>query len=176
MKKNTKKNKSRLGILGGTFDPPHVGHLHISKVAIKKLKLHKILWIVTKKNPLKKKPYLDKKIRIELSKVLTENNKKIFVKYYDDKIKSSSSFEIINYIKKRNKNSKIFFLIGADNLKSFHKWKNWEKIPRMAKIVIFPRKGYSHSSFMRKNLSKKDIIFIKSKKVDISSSLIRKFW
>ena len=87
MKKNTKKNKSRLGILGGTFDPPHVGHLHISKVAIKKLKLNKILWIVTKKNPLKKKPYLDKKIRIELSKVLTENNKKIFVKYYDDKIK-----------------------------------------------------------------------------------------
>ena len=73
-------------------------------------------------------------------------------------------------------NGKIFFLIGADNLKSFHKWKNWEKIPRMAKIVIFPRKGYSHSSFMRKNLSKKDIIFIKSKKVDISSSLIRKFW
>ncbi len=176
MKKNTKKNKSRLGILGGTFDPPHVGHLHISKVAIKKLKLNKILWIVTKKNPLKKKPYLDKKIRIELSKVLTENNKKIFVKYYDDKIKSSSSFEIINYIKKRNKNSKIFFLIGADNLKSFHKWKNWEKIPRMAKIVIFPRKGYSRSYFMRKNLSKKDIIFIKSKKVDISSSLIRKFW
>tara|TARA_Y100001960_G_scaffold91602_1_gene98727 strand:+ start:20 stop:550 length:531 start_codon:yes stop_codon:yes gene_type:complete len=176
LKKNTKKNKSRLGILGGTFDPPHVGHLHISKVAIKKLKLNKILWIVTKKNPLKKKPYLDKKIRMELSKVLTENNKKIFVKYYDDKIKSSSSFKIINYIKKRNKNSKIFFLIGADNLKSFHKWKNWEKIPRMAKIVIFPRKGYSYSSFMRKNLSKKDIIFIKSKKVDISSSLIRKFW
>ena len=66
MKKNTKKNKSRLGILGGTFDPPHVGHLHISKVAIKKLKLNKILWIVTKKNPLKKNPYLDKKIRIEL--------------------------------------------------------------------------------------------------------------
>ena len=64
MKRNTKKNKSRLGILGGTFDPPHVGHLHISKVAIKKLKLNKILWIVTKKNPLKKKPYLDKKIRI----------------------------------------------------------------------------------------------------------------
>mgnify|MGYP001433081861 CR=1 FL=1 len=103
-------------------------------------------------------------------------NEEVTMEYYDDKIKSSSSFEIINYIKKRNKNSKIFFLIGADNLKSFHKWKNWEKIPRMAKIVIFPRKGYSRSYFMRKNLSKKDIIFIKSKKVDISSSLIRKFW
>ena len=55
MQKKLKKNYNKIGILGGTFDPPHIGHLHISKLALKKLKLDKILWIVTKYNPLKKK-------------------------------------------------------------------------------------------------------------------------
>ena len=53
MLKLSKKKYNKIGILGGTFDPPHKGHLHISKIALKKLKLNKILWVVTKKNPLK---------------------------------------------------------------------------------------------------------------------------
>ena len=61
MKKKNIKNYPRIGILGGTFDPPHKGHIYISKIALKKLKLKKILWIVTKKNPLKRKPILDLK-------------------------------------------------------------------------------------------------------------------
>ena len=55
MKKNLKEKYKKIGILGGTFDPPHVGHLNISKIAIKKLKLDKIIWLITKQNPLKKK-------------------------------------------------------------------------------------------------------------------------
>ena len=66
MKKNKKRNYTKIGILGGTFDPPHKGHLYISKIALKKLRLKKILWIITKKNPLKKKPHLTKKVRIKL--------------------------------------------------------------------------------------------------------------
>ena len=58
-------------MLGGTFDPPHKGHLHISKIALKKLKLKKLMWIVTKKNPLKQKPYLNAKMRVKLSKKIT---------------------------------------------------------------------------------------------------------
>ena len=176
MKKNRNKNYTEIGILGGTFDPPHIGHLYISKVALKRLKLKKILWVKTKKNPLKKKPYLSEKIRIKLSKKLTKNNKKISVKYYDNKIKSSSTFKLLSYIKNKNKKTKIFFLIGADNLKKFHKWKNWKEIPKFAKIVIFPRKNYSISSIASKKLSKRDLVYIKCKKVNISSSLIKKFW
>ena len=66
--------------------------------------------------------------------------------------------------------------MGVDNLKKFHKWKNWKQIPKLAKIVVFPRKNHSRNSIATNNLNKKDLIYINSKKINISSSLIRKFW
>jgi len=174
LNKNKKKH-TKIGILGGTFDPPHKGHLYISKVALKKMRLKKVLWAVTKKNPLKNKPYLKIKERIKLSKQIVKKNKKISIKYFDEKISSTNTFNLLNYIKKRTK-ADLFFLMGADNLKNLHKWKNWRKIPKLAKIVIFPRNNYSQNPIVTKSLNKKDLIYIKSKKINISSSIIRKFW
>ena len=177
MKKNKKRNYIKIGILGGTFDPPHKGHLHISKIALKKLRLKKILWVITKKNPLKNKPYLKLKERMKLSKEITRKNKKINIKYFDEKIRSTSTFNLLNYIKRKTK-ADLFFLMGADNLAKFHKWNNWKKIPKLAKIAIFPRQNYSIKSLnpiASKKLNKKDFIYINSKKINISSSLIRKF-
>ena len=179
MQKLSQKNYSRIGILGGTFDPPHKGHLHISKIAIKKLKLDKIIWIVTKKNPLKHKPYLSIKERINLSKKITKKNKKIFVQFLDNKIKSNNTFNLLKYIKLKKKSTELFFLIGADNLIKFHKWKKWKKIPKFAKIVLFARKNYYSkplNSIAAKKLKLTDWSYINSKKVNISSSLIKKFW
>ena len=163
MQKLYKKKIIKVGILGGTFDPPHIGHLHISKIGIKKLKLNKLIWIVSKKNPLKKNPLLNINSRISLSKKITKKEKKIYVKYLDDKIKSSNTFNLLNYIKKNNKKRKIYFLIGADNLIKFHKWNNWQKIPRLATIVVFARQNYSLkalNSVASKTLEKKDWIYI----------------
>ena len=179
MQKLFKKNYKKIGILGGTFDPPHKGHLYISKLAIKILKLDSLMWIVTKKNPLKKRAHLSTNLRIKLSKKITKKEKKISVWYFDKKIKSTKTYNLLKYIKKNNKKAKLFFLIGADNLSKFHKWNNWKRIPKLAKIVIFPRQNYSIRSLSKnvsKELSKKDLIYINSKKINISSSLIRKFW
>ena len=179
MQKLSKENYIKIGIFGGTFDPPHKGHLYISKIALKKLKLNKLIWVVTKKNPLKQKPYLSIKARINLTKEMTKKEKKIFVRYFDDKIKSINTFDLLNFIKKKNQKAKLFFLIGSDNLAKFHKWNHWEKIPKLAKIIIFPRQNYSIKSLnpiASKKLNKKDFIYINSKKINISSSLIRKFW
>ena len=109
MQKLSKKNYIKIGIFGGTFDPPHKGHLYISKIALKKLKLNKLIWVVTKKNPLKQKPYLSIKARINLSKEIAKNEKKIFVRYFDDKIKSINTYDLLNFIKKKNQNAKLFF-------------------------------------------------------------------
>ena len=172
------KKKIKIGILGGTFDPPHIGHLHISKVGIKKLKLNKLMWLITEKNPLKQKPSLSIKKRIKLSEKITSSERKIFVQYLESKIKSKNTFDLLNYIRCKNKKVKIFFLMGADNFVRFHKWKNWKKIPNLPKLVIFARKNYSVkalNSIASKKLMKKAWIYIPGKKVNISSSLIRKF-
>ena len=179
MQKLFKKKYVKIGILGGTFDPPHKGHLYISKIVLNKLKLNKLLWVVTKENPLKQKPYLNIKTRIKLSKKITKGRKKIFVKYFDAKIRSKNTFNLLNFLKKKNKKAKLFFLIGADNLLKFHKWNNWKKIPKLAKIVVFPRQGFSSKSLrpiVSVKLKKKDFLYINSKKINISSSLIRKNW
>ena len=160
--------------MGGTFDPPHKGHLYISKIALKKLRLKKILWVITKKNPLKNKPYLKLKERMKLSKEITRKNNKISIKYFDEKIRSNSTFNLLHYIKRKTK-ADLFFLMGSDNLKKFHKWKNWKQIPKLAKIVVFPRKNYTRNSIATNKLDKKDLIYINSKLINISSSLIRKF-
>ena len=109
MKKSKKRDCIKIGILGGTFDPPHKGHLHISKIALKKLRLKKILWVVTKKNPLKNKPYLKLRERMKLSKKITKKNKKINIKYFDEKIRSSSTYNLLNYIKRKTKADLFFF-------------------------------------------------------------------
>jgi len=179
LRKNKKKKYDKIGILGGTFDPPHKGHLHISKIALKKFKLNRIIWVVTKKNPLKKKPYLSKRIRVKLSKKITSKEKKIVVQYLDDKTKSTNTFDLLNYVKEKNKKAKIYFLMGADNLVKFHKWNKWKLIPKLAKMIVFARSNYSFKTLSPtafKNIDKSDWVYIKSKKVNISSSLIKRFW
>ena len=75
---------NRIGIFSGSFDPPHKGHIHISKIFLRKLKLKKLIWSVTKKNPLlKKKYYYTFKERVVLSKKISNNIKKINVSNYD---------------------------------------------------------------------------------------------
>jgi nicotinate-nucleotide adenylyltransferase len=178
LKKILKKKNKKIGILGGTFDPPHEGHLNISKIALKKLKLNAIIWLITKQNPLKQKPYLSVNVRKKLSKNLIKKYKKISIKYLDDLVKSKNTFDLLNFLFKKKK-IQLYFLIGADNLVNFHKWKNWKNIPKLAKIVVFARPGYSRkalSSIAAKKLKKEDWIYLNYKKINISSSLIRKFW
>ena len=100
----------------------------IAQSAIKKIKLNKLFWIVAKKNPFKKKTYFSLNKRMELSENLVKNEKKIIVKFLDNRIKSSRTINNIMYLIRKNKNSKFFLVIGSDNLINFHKWKSWKKL------------------------------------------------
>ena len=168
------KNKS-VGILGGSFDPPHRGHLSISKIAIKKINLNKVLWVVTKKNPFKNKPFYSVTQRIRFAKEITKKNKKIQVVYLDKIIGSSRTINIINYLIKK-KIKKIYFIMGSDNLISFHKWKNWKKIVKLSKLIVFSRRGYDKKGMKSvvARYFKNKIVFIKNKPISISSSKLRK--
>ena len=167
--------KKKIGILGGTFDPPHKGHLEISKQEKKKFSLRNIIWAVTKKNPFKSKSSLSLKERIKFAKKIIKSNKFIKIKFYEDKIKSNKTIDLINYIKKNN--LKIYFIMGADNLINFHKWYKWKLISQKCNILVFDRRGYkakSLKSITFKQLNQKNLTFIKFKKVNISSSQLRK--
>ncbi len=178
---------NRIGIFSGSFDPPHKGHIHISKIFLKKLKLKKLIWSVSKKNPLlKKKYYYSHRERLILSKKISNSIKKIIVTNYDKKY----SYQLIDLIQKKYKSSQIYFLIGSDNVKSFHKWKKFLQIINVCTLVVVNRPGYynafkksffykNYSKFMKKNLKNQKIIpqktwiYISDKGKKISSSNIK---
>ena len=176
MKTKNKKIIKNIGLLGGSFDPPHEGHIAISTTAKKKFKLDHIIWAITKRNPFKKKSRLNLNTRIKLSKKITKPNKFIKIKYFEDKIKSNKTINLINFINNKN-NYKIFLIIGADNLIQFHKWYKWKLISQKCNILVFDRQGYktqSLKSIAFKHLKQKSLKFINFKKVNISSSKLRK--
>ena len=167
--------KKYVGILGGSFDPAHKGHLGISKIAIKKLKLKKIYWVITKKNPFKNKTFYSLEERIKYAKKISRTLKKIQTIHLENIVKSSKTIDIINYFIRKKNIKNIYFIIGSDNLIRFHRWKSWKKIVKLVKLIVFSRKGYDRKgvkSIVVKNFKNK-IIFIKNKHITVSSTQLK---
>lgn len=85
--------------------------------------------------------------------------------------------DIIKYLRKTKKQKNLYLILGADNLLNFHKWTSWKKIVKLARLIVFSRRGYdkkSKESIVVKYTNKKNIIFVKNKLIDVSSSNIKK--
>ena len=177
MQKLHNKNHKKIGILGGTFDPAHKGHLEISKKAKKKYKLNYVIWAITKKNPFKKKSKTKLITRIKFAKKIIGFNKFIKIRFYENIIRSNKTINLISHIKRKNDTLDLYFIMGADNLINFHRWHKWKSISQKCNILVFDRQGYkakSLKSITFKRLNQKSLDFIKFKKVNISSSQLRK--
>ena len=176
MLKLENNKKIKVGILGGTFDPAHKGHLEISKLAKKLLNLKNVIWAITKQNPFKDISKSNLKNRIQFAKKLIAKNDFIKIRFYEEKISSNRTIDLINYLKK-NKKYELYFIMGADNLINFHKWHKWKSIVKKCNLLVFDRQGYkakSLKSVTYNGVNKKRLSFIKFKKVNISSSQLRK--
>ena len=172
-----KLENKKIGVLGGSFDPAHIGHIKISKIAKKNYDLIQVIWAITKQNPFKKNKPNDLNKRTAYAKKINKRNKFIKVQCFDDIVKSNRTIDLIKYLKKKFKNTDIFFLMGADNLVNFHKWKGCNLITKMCKILVFDRDGYKSKALKSKSFkkyNKKTVEFIKFNKVNISSSQLRK--
>jgi nicotinate-nucleotide adenylyltransferase len=166
----------KIGILGGTFDPAHKGHLEISIQAKKKFELNNIIWAITKQNPFKNESSSSLRSRIRFAKKLIGKNDFIKVKFYEDKIASNRTINLIKHLNK-DKKFDIYFIMGADNLVNFHKWYKWKSIINECSILVFDRQGYkakSLNSVTFNGVNKKNLKFVNFKKVNISSSQLRK--
>ena len=171
-----KSQKIKIGILGGTFDPAHKGHLEISIQAKKRFKLESIIWAITKQNPFKTKSRTNLRSRTQFAKKLIDKNDYIKVKFYENKIASNRTIDLIKYLNK-GKKFEIYFIMGADNLINFHKWYKWKSIIKECNILVFDRQGYKAKSLKSvtfNGTNKKKLTFINFKKVNISSSQLRK--
>ena len=171
-----KLRKIKIGILGGSFDPAHKGHLAISKEAHQKFNLKSTIWAITNQNPFKKKTSKNLKDRINYCRKIIKNKKFIKVKYFEDLINSNKTTDLIDYLYKTQK-CELYFLIGADNLIKFHKWHKWKNILKKSKLIVFDRHGFKKSSLNSKtykNSTNKTVTFVEFNKVNISSSQLRK--
>ena len=171
-----KPERIKIGILGGTFDPAHKGHLEISKQAKKRFGLRNIVWAITKKNPFKNESKSNLRKRIQFAKKIIGKNNYIKVKFYEEKINSNKTIDLIKHLRKKKQNE-IYFIMGADNLINFHKWYKWKSIVKNCNILVFDRQGYKAKSLKSvtfNGVNNKNLTFINFNKVNISSSQLRK--
>jgi nicotinate-nucleotide adenylyltransferase len=132
-------NGMRVGLLGGSFNPPHVAHRAISLFAIKRLKLDRVWWLVTPGNPLKEHGTLgDLAQRTEAAREMADDPR-IDISCLESVIGTRYTVETIAYLRRRAGGLRFVWIMGADNLAQFHRWENWRRIASELPIAVIDR-------------------------------------
>lgn len=168
----------KIGLYFGTFNPIHIGHLIIANHMAEHADLDQIWMVVTPHNPLKKKDTLLKDaIRLELVYLATENYPKIKPSDIEFKLPQPSyTVNTLAYIQEKYPNNEFSLIMGEDNLKSFHKWKNYEVILQNHDIYVYPRLDAKNTlAEVKKDTLENHfkIHFIDAPVVEISATFIR---
>jgi len=161
----------KIGILGGTFDPIHNGHLHLAKKVCQKLKLSKIIFIPTYLPPHKKGVKVTPaKHRYAMLKIALKGNKIFRISDIEIKRKGRSySVETLRHMRRKyGPKADLFFITGSDSLKELDKWKNLKEILSLCKFVVARRPGFSIKK------APKNFVFLKINAKNISARDIRK--
>jgi nicotinate-nucleotide adenylyltransferase len=133
----------RIGLYGGSFNPAHAGHRHVSLMALKRLGLDRIWWIVTPGNPLKDTGELaTTAMRVEEARQVADHPR-IDVTAFEAEIGARYTVDTLAYLKLRYPNVRFVWIMGADNLASFHRWRGWRRIARMMPMAVIDRPGWT---------------------------------
>ena len=142
----TKRRNMKIGLLGGSFNPAHDGHIYISELALKLLNLDEVWWLVTPQNPLKNSKANNLEERLKHAKKIIKNSR-IIIDALETKYKNNYTANTLNTIINQFKGTKFFWLMGADNLSEINKWYKWNYIFQLMPIAVFDREDYSYSVF-----------------------------
>ena len=136
----------RIGILGGSFNPAHEGHLHISLAALKALRLQEVWWLVSPGNPLKSEkgmaPY---DVRVD-SACAIASDKRIIISHFEQEHNLRYTADTLRALREAHPEHRFTWLMGADNLAGFHRWKEWQAIFEENPVAIFDRVPFSHQA------------------------------
>ena len=167
------KQKARIGLFGGTFNPIHIGHIKMAKAALKEFKLDKVYFIpcgVPPHKPLKE--MLLAKLRYKLVKKAIKKNKRF--KISDVEIKKKTKCYTIDTVKAivgaYGRTPLLYFLIGQDEFENLHTWKGAKELAGLVTFIVLPRGKKKIKTPKIKNLSWK---LLKIKPIDMSSTIIR---
>lgn len=133
-------SNKKIGLLGGSFNPAHEGHVHISLEAIRLMGLDEVWWLVSPQNPIKATDDMSGfDERLQSAKSITADIPQIIISDFEKISGTNRTFDTLNSIKKSYHNTDFVWLMGADNLVIFDKWYNWEEIFHQIPIAVFAR-------------------------------------
>lgn len=141
----SRSSPQRIGLLGGSFNPAHAGHVHLSLEAYKRLQLDAVWWIVSPHNPLKDPTtYQPFEQRVAQAQAITAPHRFIHISCVEETHALHYTIDTLNYITTHYPEHEFVWIMGADNLVSFHRWKNWRAIVRLVPIAVFNRGTFAH--------------------------------
>jgi nicotinate-nucleotide adenylyltransferase len=155
----------RIGLFGGTFDPPHAAHLGASVLAMKRLKLDRMWWLVTPGNPLKDTRGLAPlNQRIAAARALS-HHPRIDITSFEAVINTRYTYDTLKFLMRRCPGVRFVWVMGADNLRSFYRWQKWRAIASLIPIAVVDRMGTSlyatagraSQALMRYRVSEQDV-------------------
>lgn len=131
----------RIGLFGGSFNPPHAGHRLVTLIALRRLKLDRIWWIVTPGNPLKDARGLPPlPARMAAARRLMPEPR-VDVTGFEAQIGTRYTLHTLRYVTRRCPGVRFVWIMGADNLRQFHRWQGWREIARLMPIAVIDRPG-----------------------------------
>jgi nicotinate-nucleotide adenylyltransferase len=133
----------RIGLFGGTFDPPHAAHRAAALLAMRRLNLDRVWWLVTPGNPLKNVQGLAPLAeRVAAARALA-HHPRIDVTDFEAALGTSYTYGTISYLVRRCPGVHFVWIMGADNLRHFHRWQRWREIAALVPIAVVDRLGPS---------------------------------
>ena len=132
----------RIGLLGGSFNPAHSGHLYVSETALRRLKLDSVWWLVSPGNPLKDEagmaPFA---ARLEGARAMAEHHPRVHVSGLEGRLGTRYTIDTITALERRFPEIQFVWLMGSDNLAQFSRWRRWQELARKIPIAVVQRPG-----------------------------------